>query len=99
MQDRDEVQVLVTAVGEYTLSTLGADNLAGLRVTLDPSEMSCHVTVALSDNSEENQKKAIRSLMEVEDIYFDELVMGFSLVTSLDDEEVPRASIPQFSHA
>jgi len=99
MQDLDEVQVLVTAVGEYTLSTLGAENLAGLRVTLDPSEMSCHVTVALSDNSDDNQKKAITSLLEVEDIYFDELVMGFSLVNSLEDEESPRASIPQYSHA
>lgn len=99
MQDLDEVQVLVTAVGEYTLSTLGAANLAGLRVTLDPNEMSAHITVALRDNSDSNQKSVIADLLEVEQLYFDELVMGFSLVNSLADEETPRASVPQYSFA
>ena len=98
MSDRDEVQVLVTAVGEYTLSTLGRENLSGLQVTLDPRDMSCHVTVALRDNSDGAQKQAISDLLEVEEVYFDELVLAFSLVDALS-EELPRAEIPHYSYA
>lgn len=96
---QDEVQILVTAVGEYTLSTLGSENLAGLRVTLDPHEMSAHITVALRDNSDGNQRAAVDRILEVEDVYFDELVIGFSLVRALEDEDAPRASVPQYSFA
>lgn len=99
MSDHDEFNVLVTAVGEYTLSALGRDNLRGLRVTLDHHEMSCHVTIALENNSDANQKHAIQQMFDVEQIYFDELVMSFSLVESLDDVEAPRESVPQYSFA
>jgi len=94
----DEFVTLVRAVGEYTVGTLGKENLTGLRVDADRRESSAFITIALADPSNAAQRSAIETMFEVEALYADEISLTYIFVDRLD-EAVAVSSALQYSYA
>jgi hypothetical protein len=99
MTNMDDLQVLTTSIGEYTVDTLGRENLRGLQVTMDRRNLVGHIAIALQDNTDMQQKSAIKDLLEIEQMYFDEAVLSFSFVEEIDADSVATSSVPQYSLA
>lgn len=98
MSTVNDIQALTTSIGEYTLETIGRDSIKGLQVTMEDVDHQGCVSVALKDNSDAEQKRVLRELLGIEQIYFDEAALTFAFVESLDDMESRRVSAPLFSY-
>lgn len=99
MSVMDEFQALTTSIGEYTVDTIGRVNLRGLQVTMDTRTSSASILVALRDNSDEQQKEALRALLIIEDIYLDEAVLSYRFVDEVTADGQAREVAPRFSFA
>jgi hypothetical protein len=95
----NEFEALTHSIGEYSVDTLGKDNLSGLQVVVNPRETSGFVTIALRDQSDEAQREAIAEMFEVERTYADEVSLTFVFVDSIDATMAATASVPQYSYA
>ena len=94
-----EIQALTTSIGEYTVGMIGADNLAALQVIVNPREMCAFMTVSLSDVSDDSQRRAITTLLDVEKVYADDLSIEFVFVDEIPEPDEEMASAPQFVYA
>jgi hypothetical protein len=99
MAGLSEIQALTTSIGEYTVGTLGADALEALQVIVNAREMCAFMTVALSDSSDDSQRRAIGSLLEVEKVYADEISIEFVFVDEIPEPDEEMASAPQYVYA
>jgi hypothetical protein len=95
----DDLQVLTTSIGEFTVDVLGRDALRDLQVTLDVRSLDCHIAIALEDNSERQQRAVIKELLDIERMYFDEVVLSFSFVESIERDPAELSAVPQYSFA
>lgn len=100
MTELGTADALVTSIGEFTVDTIGKDHLLGIWVTIDPRTHRGDMLIALSDNSDEAQKAAIRDILEVEDVFADDAVLNFRFVASPDElgAETPE-SAPIYAYA
>jgi hypothetical protein len=99
MTAMNEFQALTTAIGEYSVSSLGKENLTGLQVILNPRELSGFVSIALRDRSDQALRAAIVEMFEVERVYSDEVAISFVFVDQIDETLAASASVPQYSFA
>jgi len=99
MSTLNDLQALTTSIGEYTLDTIGRESVKGLQVMIESIDHQGRVSVALKDNSDAEQKRVLRELFEIEQLYFDEAALSFSFVENLDDVTATEVSAPVFSYA
>ncbi|HEY4212096.1 MAG TPA: hypothetical protein VGM84_11485 [Steroidobacteraceae bacterium] len=95
----DEFQALTTAIGEYSVDTLGREKLSGLQVILNPRELSAFVSIALRDRSDEAQRAAISEMFDVERVYADEISLSYVFVDEIEKTADAHSSVPQYSFA
>jgi hypothetical protein len=94
----DELQALTTSIGEYTLDVLGRENLTGLQVTLDKRDRGAFMLIALADGSDEEQRRVIAEMFEVEKVFVDEAVLTYLFVDEIMSGATVDASTPQYSY-
>lgn len=100
MSGLDEFQALTTSIGEYSLDTIGRENLRGLRVTLDPRSLNAEMVLVLTENSDMLQKSVLRDLFEIERVFADDAVLSYQFAEALDDDNAEAlTSVPLFSYA
>ena len=99
MKPANELQALTTSIGEHSVDAIGAEHLNALEVSLDSRDMTCQVIVALSDNSDAEQRRVLTALLDVESLYYDEAVLSFSFVDSIEHDSAPLESVPQYNYA
>jgi hypothetical protein len=97
MQEMDEAQALVTSIGEFTLETLGKENISQLSVTVDGTD--CDLAVVLRDNSDQAQEEALRKIFEVEQVYFDDVVMNIDFSGSGERFFAQKDRVALYSYA
>jgi hypothetical protein len=95
----DEFKILTQSIGEFAVTTVGTENLKGLQLTMRPDDHTGHIAVALVDESDEAQKSVLRSLLEVEQVFFDEAVLSFSFVDHIDRDVDEPETAALFSYA
>ncbi|NQX15122.1 hypothetical protein [Rathayibacter sp. VKM Ac-2857] len=98
MASIDDLETLTESIGQFTLSSLGKENLRRLSVVVNPVDQTCEVSITLVDDSGESQLEIIRSMLEVEQVFLDDVVMSFSFV-DIDDASVAHGLQRQFSYA
>lgn len=99
MAGLDEFQALTTSIGEYTVDTLGRENLAGLQVWLNPREGSAFMSIALQDSSDIAQRRAIAELFDIERCYSDDVALTYVFVSEISESTDAMAEAPQYSYA
>lgn len=100
MADNAEIRALTTSIGEHSVDNIGKENVRGLQVLYDDLDCSAAITVELADNAEQMQRAALASLIEVEQLFYDEAVLSFHFVDDIaahGDMRVARK--PQYSYA
>ena len=95
----DEFRALTYAIGDFTVDALGKENLTGLQVVTDPRELSAFISIALKDQSDVAQRRAIAVMFEVEEMYFDEVALTYVFVDHIHDSIHATSSVPQYSYA
>jgi hypothetical protein len=95
----NEFQALAHAIGEYTVDALGKENLAGLEVVANPRESSALVSIALKDQSNDAQRRAIVIMLEVEQLYWDEIALTYVFVDRIRGTADTISAVPQYSYA
>jgi hypothetical protein len=99
MPEMSELQALTTSIGEYALDVIGRNSVEALQIVMEQIDHVGKVTIALSDNSDEEQKRVLRDLFSIEDVYFDEAALTFTFVDGPDAIREPAGAVPQFSYA
>jgi hypothetical protein len=99
MADNDASRALVTSIGENAVDLIGKENLVGLQVYLDQLDESAEITVSLRDNSDESQREAIRALLDVEELFYDEAALSFHFVDDITTNGDHRIARAQYSYA
>ncbi|WP_243063167.1 hypothetical protein [Humibacter sp. RRB41] len=99
MSDVNDLQALTTSIGEYTLDTLGKETVTGLQVSMDGVDHNGRITVALKDNSDAEQKRVLRELFEIEQMYFDEAALSFDFVQDIDEVSLLHPEAKSFIYA
>ena len=95
----DDFSILTQSIGEYAVSVLGPENLRGLQVLMNPRDLTGHISIVLEDESDESQKQILRSLFDVERVFFDEAVLSFSFVREIDADLAESTATPIYSYA
>ncbi|MDQ0770263.1 hypothetical protein QF031_003012 [Pseudarthrobacter defluvii] len=95
----NETQSLVTSMGECSLGMVGKDHVKALSVQLDVERNHATVTVALEENTEEEQLRAFNKLAEVEMMFFDDVSMDVCLsdVESMRRKRTPAKQLAYFA--
>lgn len=95
----DEFTALTHAIGEYSVEALGKESLTGLQVLTNPRELSAFITIALEDQSNAEQRRAIAVMFEVEEMYSDEIALTYVFVDHIGETVNATSSIPLYSYA
>lgn len=95
----DELQVLTTSIGEFTVDTLGRDTINGLQIVMEAVDHLGHVSIALKSNTDAEQKRVLRELFEIERMYYDEAALAFEFVDAVDPDLAARENLPVYSYA
>ncbi|SEH97215.1 hypothetical protein SAMN04515692_10874 [Leifsonia sp. CL147] len=99
MTGLSEFEALTHAIGEYTVDTLGKENLEGLQVIANPRESTALVTIALKDQSNDAQRQAIATMFDIELLYADEMGLTYVFVDHIRDTIDATLSATQYSYA
>ena len=95
----DEVSALTHSIGEHAVQAIGRKHLAELTVVVSPVDMTARVTIALQDNSEKEQRRALERVFEVQELFFDDVSMTFEFGTGDDLTDARLVGSGQFSYA
>ncbi len=99
MSGMDELQALAQSIGEYTVDLIGRDNLDALQVTVDRRNRSAQVSIELKKPSDAEQLRVLDVMFELEQMYFEEVVLSYSFVEAIDATADDRETVRQFSYA
>lgn len=100
MSARAYPEELAASIGTFSVSLVGEKNLRGLQVFVDSAVRLASVSVALVNNSDRCQKRALAELADVERAFFDDAVFSFSFVRDIDHGVVNLApSVSHYSYA
>lgn len=99
MSALDEFQALTHSIGEYAVMVIGRDSLAGLQVVFDRRNCSGQVSIALAQNTSEEQLRVIECMFDVEQTFENEAVISYSFVEEIDELVEARETIRQYSVA
>jgi hypothetical protein len=98
--DMDDFQALISSLGESTVAYVGESNLQSLLVFGDPADMTAAIELGLRENTWELQEHAIDRLLEVREIFLDELSISYCFVTpDSSTAEAAAAREPDFCMA
>jgi len=95
----DEVSALTQSIGEHAVAAIGAKHLSELSVVVNPFDCSARVVVALQENTEKEQRRALEKLFDVQDLFFDEVSMSFAFGSDIDLPTAHLAGARQYSFA
>lgn len=92
---------LVESIGLHAVQAVKKEHLASLNVLLDHRTAECNVTVELRDNSGPEQYRAMRALLELEELFRDDATLSFNFVeeTEVVEDAPSRVSQRQYSFA
>lgn len=80
----DEVQALTQSIGEHAVQALGRKHISELSIVVNSNDMSARIVVALRDNTDAEQRRALEKLFEVQELFFDDVSMTFGFGVDLD---------------
>lgn len=95
----DEVSALTQSIGEHAVQAVGAKHLTELSVVVSSIDMTARVTMALRENSDKEQRRALERMFEVQELFFEDVSMTIAFGV---DGELPTAQAAgsrQFSYA
>lgn len=95
----DEVSALTQSIGEYAVQSIGTKHLVELSVVLSPVDWTARIAVALADNSEKEQSRALDKLFEVQELFFDDVSMTFAFGADGDLPVAQTLGSRQYSYA
>lgn len=99
MSALDEFQALTQSIGEYAVTVIGRESLAGLQVVFDRRNSSGQISIALAKNSSDEQLRVIECMFDVEQMFETEAVLSYSFVDDIDESIEARETIRQYSLA
>lgn len=100
MPESTDFAILAQSIGEHSVSYIGTENLRALSVEVNPVTMEAEIEIVLRDASEENRRAALTALHEVEELFWDEIVIGHNFVGEIHDRERATADARrQFQYA
>lgn len=92
----DDFRVLVQSVGEQIVDGIGRDRLERVAVVGDDRISTAEVEITLSDNSWDEQQRAIDKMIDVRGMFLGEVSISYCFldgVTSSDDRSVVDARL------
>ncbi|WP_314148439.1 hypothetical protein [uncultured Leifsonia sp.] len=95
----NDLQALTTSIGEFTVDALGRESIAGLQVVMEAVDHLGHISIALKDNSDAEQKRVLRELFEIERMYYDDAALAFEFVDAVDPDLPAKSNVPVYSYA
>lgn len=96
----DEVSALTQSIGEHAVQAIGAKHLTELSVVVSPIDYTARVVVALRENTDKEQRRALEKFFEVQELFFDDVSMTFGFGTDVDLPTAKQAAgARQFSFA
>lgn len=84
----DEFSALINSFGEQLVTAIGKGNLAQLTVRGHEGSGSADVEILLSDNSWDQQIRAIQAVADVRTMFIDELSFSYQFFETFEDEDV-----------
>ncbi len=98
MAGLDEGTALAVSLGEHTVDSIGRDHLLGLHLSLNTRACEAHIIVALKDNTDDEQRRAIEKLIEVEESFAEDATVSFVFATEIP-ADVLASSKAAYSYA
>lgn len=96
----DAFPALVQSLGEHAVAYIGKERLLALNVFGDPTDMSAEVEIYLRDNSWDEQTRAIDLMIELREMYLDELAISYRFAErDSETAEATAAAGPAFAMA
>jgi len=86
----DEFGALIHSLGEYTVTYIGEQNLARLDIFGDDVAGTAYIEIALADNTWPSQSAAVDKMIEIREMYFDELAIDYRFIS--EDSETRQSS-------
>jgi hypothetical protein len=100
MPDTTDFAILAQSIGENSVSYIGKENLRALSVEVNPVTMEADIEIVLRDAREDNRRAALEALREVEELFWDEIVIGHNFVGELHAHDRATADARrQFQYA
>ena len=96
----DDWDVVIESLGTSCLGYLGSADVRGVRIWLQPLEGSAHIEIALGDDSVENRSRAVEAMVDVRELFIDDLSFDYRFVSADDDFEAsenPRERMAEFA--
>ncbi|WP_340539424.1 hypothetical protein [Nocardioides sp. GXZ039] len=94
----DDFQALISSLGESVVTYVGKDRLQSLYVFGDPGDMAAAIELGLAENTWEFQQHAIDKLIEIREMFLDEVSISYRFVTpDSSSAEATAARQPDFS--
>lgn len=96
----NDFQALISSLGESIVTYIGKEHLDTLTVFGDSLDMTALVEIGLNENTWESQEQAIDQMIEVRELFLDEISIAYRFVTpDSSSEEAVRARRPDFCMA
>ncbi|ODA89813.1 hypothetical protein ATY41_03980 [Leifsonia xyli subsp. xyli] len=95
----NELQLLTTSIGEFAVDAIGRETINGLQVVMEAVDRLGHVSIALKDNSDAEQKRVLRELFDIERMYYDEAALAFQFIHELEPDIAAKANVPVYCYA
>jgi hypothetical protein len=100
MPESTDFAILARSIGEHSVSYIGRENLRALSVEVNPITMEAEIEIVLTDASEDNRRSALEALHEVEELFWDDIVVGHNFVGELHEHDRATADARrQFQYA
>lgn len=96
----EDFDALVQSLGESTVDYLGKDRLRQLQIMADHVTGTANIEICLEDNTWESQTRAIERMIEIRDMFLDEISISYVFVD--EDtcmEKRSHAHAPEYSFA
>lgn len=87
MTESPDFAVLAQSIGETTIGYIGRERLRALAVEVDPRVNEASIEIVLRRDSEESRRAALEAVLEVGEIFWNEVVLSHSFVAELHDRE------------
>lgn len=96
----DEFGALIHSLGEHTVTYLGKDNLSRLDIFGDDVQGTAYIEIALANNTWPAQAAAVDKMLEVREMFFDELSIDYRFISEdSETRESAAARQPAFCMA
>lgn len=92
MPSMDEFQAIIHSLGEHIVDGIGHDNLRHVLVSGDELTSTAEITIVLSRRTWEMQERAIEKMVDLREIFLDELSFDYRFAPAPEGGELTTTS-------